>query len=129
MNSQMTDFAFAGKCGFFGASGLTPAAVDAALALEPSRQESANKVAKPITPAPEPVRRRKSRREKKDESGWAKRCGSFISVDVEEFIEAKENLAKIGEGELGVPGLAGFGIGVTLLFDERPGDFRFILRR
>ena len=58
MNSQMTDLAFAGKCGFFGASGST---------AEPEAQAkgsvSANRDASASKPKPLPARARNLRRE------------------------------------------------------------------
>src|SRR5688572_24980000 len=76
MNSQMTDFALAGKCTARGASGLTTApaaaATDGRSNWSPSRLESATR------PRPLPARLRKSRREAKEGDGGAKILGTFM---------------------------------------------------
>src|SRR6266545_886749 len=73
MNSQMTDFAFAGKCGRFGASGLT--ATSAAAVLRPCWSR---RPARASRPKPLPTRRRNSRRVRWTGWGVAKSRGMVM---------------------------------------------------
>src|SRR5262245_38419974 len=76
MNSQMTLFAFAGKCGSFGARGLTERAGPGATVLVSAR---ASMSASASSPHPPPARARNSRREENDSDGGAKKCGKCMA--------------------------------------------------
>src|SRR4051794_6604238 len=98
MNSQMTDLAFAGKCGACGASGLGEAWGSSA---------RANRSARASMPRPPPARARNSRRDRYAGDGGAKKRGTWfmsntrngsVSPDVQELVQAEEHLAEVGQG-------------------------------
>src|SRR3712207_4076094 len=78
MNSQMTDFARAGKCPGRGAIGLRARPPASAAAGDTNSPCWSSKAASASRPAPEPARRRKSRRETERDEGVANRWGSDL---------------------------------------------------
>src|SRR5258707_639950 len=97
----MMDFALVGKWPGCGASGLIPSllATDSAALRSPAWSSEDTSASRPI---PEPVRRRKSRREVNSGEGVAMKCDwRFIaSFNVNEFIQSEKRLAKIGQRQL-----------------------------
>src|SRR5689334_19154136 len=100
MKSQMTAFAFAGKCGW-------RAAAHAGDASRWSRYARASE------PQPRPLRRRNSRRCKGRKSARSGRgvagvigsvSGAARSIDVKELVEAEQHVAAVGQR--GVEGAA-----------------------
>src|SRR5690348_14631213 len=84
----MTCFAFAGKCGALGASGLTSA--DAA-----SRPSCCSNAESATIPKPPPARSRNSRRELYRAGLCSGRRG--FSIDIDELVQIKEHEAEIRE--------------------------------
>src|SRR5260370_39023795 len=86
----MTFLTLAGKCGGFGAFGLTALAVSADSSRPPSMDASA------ILPTPTPQRLKKWRRV----SNWRSRCSGVIadSLPRHEIVQVEEHAAKRGAG-------------------------------
>src|SRR4051812_10638151 len=106
MNSQITDFALAGKCGARGARGsTTPARAEGS-----KRPVSCNSPASASRPAPPPARRNISRRLINE--------GSF---HIDEFVKAEQNLRKIGQRQIAGVGFVFSLVSCQLLCDESDG--------
>src|SRR3954471_20338982 len=117
MKSQITERALAGKCPGRGAIGLGADRLGAAMPGLESRPCPSSRAASASMPKPEPVRLRNWRRSAKAGCGEAKRWGSRVmagavqesrkgrraddprasagSSDVDELVEAHENLAEV----------------------------------
>src|SRR6188508_2145121 len=106
MKSQMIDFARGGKWVSRGASGLRAAA-------KPVR---ASKPARAIWPKPAPARRSISRRVM---------CLRFISIHVDEFVQAQQRLTEIRQGPGARVGRAGVVILPLAALEEGGGGRGF----
>src|SRR5947209_4417226 len=116
MNSQMTDLALAGKCGCFGASGLTASAPER---IEVRRPSCSSNPASANKPKPLPTRFKNSRRVRYISGGGAKSLGMFMLFHIHKFIQAHQDLAEVGQGQLAAIRFSGGQIRIGLLFDER----------
>src|SRR5258706_11994752 len=99
----MTRFARAGKCGAFGARGLTLVAEAA------SKPSASNRDARASRPKPPPARRKNSRRLA---SGEISRPGPghslMKSIDINKRVDVEQSTAKLIEGRFGLPPPVGF---------------------
>src|SRR5262245_65814212 len=102
MNSQMTDFALAGKCEGFGASGLSAGEPGASATGGAARHPCwSSRAARASRPQPWPGRRRNCRRVANAGSAkWCGMAGMARSLDVNELIQAHQRLAEVHQSPL-----------------------------
>src|SRR5258708_5749535 len=131
MNSQITARAFGGKWGFFAANGSSGSS---AAARSPSRLASAS------DPRPSPTSRRKRLRSGRYRRGWPSPLDMVVSfldrsagtdaspdtrsIDIDELVQAQQDLAGAGHGQGVVVGTRPLAGDQVLLAGEEGGQRR-----
>src|SRR5262245_13195168 len=116
MNSQMTERTRGGKCGPR-TGGLRPAGCGSFAASTPSW---CSRAARASDPNPIPACCRNRRRDGRGRCGVSLVMGCPRPgwlVDVDELVEAQQNLAEVSQGHVGGPGALAVALGLAL--DER----------
>src|SRR5262245_47477364 len=105
MNRKMTLLAFAAKCGFFGASGLTNAAGRGGAAARAAKNPSSSSPARATPVKPAPASQRNSRRVRPQKSRLALPIGplrlGFRSIEVDELVQVQPQQAEVAQGLVG----------------------------